>query len=106
MAIHWVRIIESGHQSTARLFDLVLSLRVCKRTRCWPSLQTINSFLARGNDDGNLGTDIEWEPGVISQVDYENALAVIMENGHYEIDDEPLNWEEWLTKNVAGGSEV
>jgi len=99
MAIHWVRVIESGHQSTARLFELVLSLRVCKRTRRWPSLQNINSFLARGTDDGDLGTDIEWEPTVISQVEYETALTVVMKDEHYEIEVEPLTWEEWLAKS-------
>jgi len=106
MALHWIRIIHSGHQSTARLFDLALSLRVCRQNRRWPCLTTINSFLARGTDDGDLGTDIEWETCVISQADYEKALAVVMAHEHYVIDVEPLSWEEWCTKHLAGESEV
>jgi hypothetical protein len=70
MALHWIRIIESGHMSTQRLFELGLSFGVCKRKRRWPSLEAMNSFLRKGVDDGQLGTDIEWEACELTREDY------------------------------------
>ena len=104
MAIHWIRLIQSGHMSTARLFDLAISLRTCKRNGRWPSLETMNSFLAGGTDDGELGTDVEWEPTELTQSDYENALATVMGDAKYTVASEPLSWEEWQKLSSAGGS--
>jgi hypothetical protein len=61
MPLHYVRIIEEGHLSTQRLFDLGLSFGICKRKRHWPRLETMNSFLKKGIEEGKLGTTIEWQ---------------------------------------------
>lgn len=59
MALHKIRIIEEGDLSTQRLFELGLSFGLCRRKGHWPSLGTMNSFLRRGRDDGELATAIE-----------------------------------------------
>ena len=98
MDIHWVRIIESGHMSTVRLFELGLSFGVCKRMRRWPSLKTINSFLMSGVDDGALGTDIEWQPCELAQSDYEQAVSAFMAGESFTLDTEPTSWQVWFAQ--------
>lgn len=101
MAIHWVRIIESGHMSTQRLFELGLSFGVCKRKRRWPSLYTINTFLSTGRDDGKLGTDIEWEPCEISMEDYEQSVLAFMAGEPFELGTDSVAWESWFASLEA-----
>lgn len=98
MAIHWVRIIESGHMSTQRLFELGLSFGVCGRKGRWPSLATMNSFLKGGVDDGELATDIEWEPCELSQSEYLAAITAFMKGVPFQIDSRNLNWEVWMAE--------
>jgi len=98
MSLHWIRIIESGHFSTQRLFELGLSFGLCKQKRFWPSLQTMNSFLKGGIDDGALGTDIEWEPCELTQEDYEHSVTAFMKGEPYKMDTRSLSWEEWLAE--------
>jgi hypothetical protein len=98
MALHWTRIIESGHLSTQRLFELGLSFGVCKRKRRWPSLETMNSFLRRGTDDGELGTAIEWEACELSQQDYQSSVAAFMKGEPFQIDTVHQNWEQWFAE--------
>ncbi|GEM_PF-2237783 len=82
--------------SMQRLFELGLSFGVCKRKRRWPSLETMNSFLKRGTDDGELATTIEWEPCELSQHDYESAVAAFMKGETFQMDSEHQDWEEWF----------
>ena len=96
MAIHWIRIIESGHFSTVRLFDLGLSFGVCKRLRHWPSLATMNDFLRQGHDDGALGTDIEWDSCELTQEQYEQAVTAFMQGEPFEMDSAVAAWEGWF----------
>jgi hypothetical protein len=96
MAIHWVRIIESGHQSTQRLFELGQSFGVCKRMRRWPSLYTINEFLRMGRDDGKLGTDVEWEACELSMDDYEKAVLAFMAGAPFELSTDAVAWDTWF----------
>jgi hypothetical protein len=96
MAIHQVRIIESGHMSTLRLFELGASFGVCKRLRRWPSLATMNDFLRQGHDDGALATDIEWEPCDLSQEQYEQAVAAFMQGEPFHLDSSAATWESWF----------
>ena len=99
MALHSVRIIdELGHQSTQRLFELGLSFGACKRKRRWPSLDTMNSFLRGGTDEGESGTTIEWESCELSQQDYEAAVSAFMKGDSYQMDSGHQSWEEWLEK--------
>jgi hypothetical protein len=98
MALHWVKIISSGHLSTQRLFELGLSFGVCKQKRRWPSLGTMNSFLIRGADDGALGTDIQWEPCTLTQQEYEQAVTAFMQSEPFTMDTEDRAWEEWFTQ--------
>lgn len=101
MAIHWIRIIESGHLSTQRLFELGLSFGECKRKRRWPSLHTINTFLITGRDDGKLGTDIEWEPCEISMEDYEQSVLAFMAGEPFELSTDAVAWESWFASLEA-----
>src|SRR5512147_179447 len=96
MAIHSVKIIESGHMSTVRLFELGLSFGICKRRGRWPSLETMNEFLARGSDDGALGTDIVWEPCQLSMSEYEAAVASTMRGAPFSIDSGRSGWDAWI----------
>ena len=98
MAIHWIKIVESGHMSTQRLFELGLSFGVCKRKRRWPSLETMNSFLRGGTDDGALATDIEWEPCELTQQEYEQAVSAFMKGEPFEMDTDRRSWEDWFKK--------
>jgi hypothetical protein len=102
MAIHWVRIIESGHMSTQRLFQLGMSFGVCKRKHRWPSLETINSFLKGGVDDGERGTDIEWEPCQLSKEEYEQSIKAVMDGEPFELDTDPIEWDVWFAKLKGG----
>ena len=102
MAVHQVRIIESGHMSTLRLFGLGLSFGVCKRLRHWPSLATMNDFLRQGHDDGALATDIEWEPCELSQEQYEQAVAAFMQGEPFHLDHSTVAWEAWFAELTAG----
>jgi hypothetical protein len=88
--------------STQRLFELGLSFGVCKKKRRWPSLETMNSFLRRGTDDGNLATTIEWEPCELTQEDYERSVAAFMEGGPFQMDTGPAAWDDWFTKLSNG----
>ena len=105
MSLHWVRIIESGHMSTQRLFELGVSFGVCKRKRRWPSLATMNSFLQGGADDGVLGTDVEWEPCTLTQQDYDAAVSAFMQGESFMMDTANRTWDDWFTQishaNVA-----
>ncbi len=104
MAIHRVRIIESGHMSTHRLFELGLSFGVCKQQHRWPSLATMNNFLRQGHDGGALATDIEWEPCELTQEQYEQAVATFMQGELFHMDTAPAAWENWyatLTTTAA-----
>jgi hypothetical protein len=96
MALHWIKIIESGHMSTQRLFELGLSFGVCKRKQRWPSLKTMNSFLSRGADDGALGTDIQWEPCTLTQQDYEQAVTAFMRGEPFTMDTDERTWDDWF----------
>jgi hypothetical protein len=98
MALHWIRIIQSGHMSTQRLFELGLSFGVCKRNRRWPSLETMNSFLRKGTDDGQFVTDIEWEACELTQEDYERAVTTFMSGVPFEMDTSNRCWEEWFAE--------
>jgi hypothetical protein len=98
MALHQVKIIESGHLSTQRLFELGLSFGVCKRKRHWPSLETMNSFLRGGTDDGELGTDIQWEPCELTQEDYECSVTAFMKGEIFKMDTGHASWEQWFTE--------
>ncbi len=62
----------------------------------------MNSFLALGADDGDLGTDIEWEPCQLSQQEYDQALAIVMAGEPYELDVQQISWEEWLRRSAVG----
>ena len=94
-------MIESGHGSTAKLLGLCLSLRPCRKKRLWPSLYTINSFLALGTDEGDLGTNVEWEPCHLSQQEYDQALSIVMSGEPYEFDDQQISWEQWLKRSAV-----
>ena len=96
MAIHSVKIIESGHVSTVRLFELGLSFGICKRIGRWPCLEAMNEFLARGHDDGALATDISWEPCKLSKSEYEAAVASFMGGTQFTIDSAPPSWDAWV----------
>jgi hypothetical protein len=102
MPLHWVKIIESGHLSTQRLFELGISFSVCKRMRLWPSVETMNSFLAQGTDDGQLGTTIEWEPFRLRQDEYEQSVTAFMQGEAFKFDVEPRRWEEWFEEMSKG----
>ena len=96
MPLHFIRIIESGHFSTQRLFELGLSFNVCKRKRRWPSLETMNLFLKQGTDDGKLGTDIEWPPCELTQEEYQHSVNAFMNGIPYKMDKGHALWEDWL----------
>ena len=96
MTLHNVKIIESGHMSTERLFELGLSFGICKRKRRWPSLQTMNSFLREGSDDGALATDIKWELCELTQEDYERSVRAFMGEEDFRIDTDTRSWEDWF----------
>ena len=96
MAIHHVKITESGHMSTVRLFELGVSFGICKRKGRWPNLETMNEFLARGRDDGALATDIAWDPCSLSRTEYETAVATFMDGAPFSIDSAPSSWDIWL----------
>ena len=98
MALHWIKIIESGHMSTERLFELGLSFGVCKRKRRWPSLGTMNTFLERGADDGAQGTDIQWESCTLTQQDYERAVTAFMRGEPFTMDTDDRSWDDWFTQ--------
>lgn len=98
MAIHKVKIIESFDTSTERLFELGLSFGVCKRKRRWPSLETMNSFLKRGADDGALATDIEWKPCALTQQEYERAVTAFMKGEPFTMDSEDRSWDDWFAQ--------
>jgi len=100
MALHWIKIIESGHMSTQRLFELGLSFGLCRRKGRWPSLETMNSFLRGGTDGGALGTDIEWEPCELTRQDYEQAVVALMKGEPFKMDADPRSWEDWF-KEIA-----
>ncbi len=102
MKLHNVQIIESGHQSTARLFELGLSFIYCKKMAHWPSLTTINFLLKRGFDDGKLGTDIKWEPCELTQNEYLQAIDVVMGGDSYKIDDKDFEWDIWFSESYKG----
>ncbi len=103
MPIHWVRIVESGHQSTTRLFELGLSFQQCASKAMWPSLDTMNAFLKNGEDDGKLGTDIEWESCSLTKVEYREAIETIMDGNPYQIDEDSGDWNSWFD-GVKGNS--
>jgi hypothetical protein len=96
VALHRVRIIEQGDLSTHRLFELSLGLATCRKMGKWPSLQTVNSLLSRGTDDGNLGTDIEWEPFEMTEPEYLALVRELMAAKQYTVDDSRLHWDEWF----------
>jgi hypothetical protein len=96
MPLHWVKIIESGHLSTVRLFELGVSFGVCKQLRHWPSLETMNSFLKGGTDDGTLGTTIEWEPCQLAREEYEESVAAFMKGEAFKMDEGQRAWDEWF----------
>lgn len=98
MSIHWVKIIESGHMSTQRLFELGLSFGLCKRKRRWPSLDTMNTFLRGGTDGGALATDIEWEPCELMQTEYEHAVKEFMNGEPFTMDTDKRSWEDWISE--------
>ena len=98
MPLHWIKIIESGHLSTRRLFELGLSFGICKRKRHWPSLETMNAFLKRGTDDGALATDIQWEPCELTQDEYRQAVTDFMDGLPFKIDAGFSEWEDWISK--------
>ena len=98
MPLHSVKIIESGHLSTRRLFELGLSFRHCKSKRHWPSLETMNAFLKQGADDGERATDIEWEPCQLTEEEYRQSVEDFMESQPFEMDTGFTNWEEWMSK--------
>jgi hypothetical protein len=98
MALHNIKIIESGHLSTRRLFELGLSFRLCKRKRHWPSVETMNAFLKRGTDDGELATDIEWDPCELSQDEYHRAVTDFMDGQSFKMDAGFSEWEDWISK--------
>jgi hypothetical protein len=98
MSIHWVKIIESGHLSTQRLFELGLSFALCRNKRRWPSLETMNSFLRGGTDGGALATDIEWEPCELTQTEYEHAVAGFMNGEAFTTDTASRSWEDWISE--------
>ena len=103
MPLHWVKVIESGHLSTQRLFELGMSFGVCKRMRHWPSVETMNSFLAQGTDDGDLGTTVEWEPCQLRQDEYEQAVIAFMKGEPFKMDAGQRGWEDWfegMSKNA------
>jgi hypothetical protein len=102
MALHWIKIIESGHLSTQRLFELGLSFSLCKLKRRWPSLDTMNSFLWGGHDDGALGTDIEWDPCSLTQEEYECEVTAFMKGEAFKMDTHQRSWEEWFTELSEG----
>ena len=97
MAIHNVNIIESGHMSTVRLFELGMSFGVCRRIGRWPSLETMNAFLTGGCDDGALGTDIVWDPCALTRADYESAVTSFMKGAPFSIDAVATDWETWIS---------
>jgi len=103
MPLHWVKIVESGHLSTQRLFELGSSFGVCKRMRRWPSVQTMNSFLAQGTDDGQLGTTIEWEPFRLGREEYEQLVGAFMQGEPFTVDAGSRDWEDWF-KEMSNGS--
>jgi hypothetical protein len=98
MPLHNIKIIESGHFSTRRLFELGLSFGLCKRKQHWPSLETMNAFLKQGTDDGALATEIEWEPCELTQDEYRQAVANFMDGQTFKIDTGFLEWEDWISK--------
>ena len=98
MALHRIRIIEQGDFRTQRLFDLGLSFGLCRRKRHWPSLNTMNSFLRRGTDDGELATTIEWEPCELTQEEYERSVAAIMKAEPFKMDKADENWDDWIER--------
>jgi hypothetical protein len=93
MAIHWVRVIESGHLSTQRLFELGQSFAACKRRRRWPSLYTMNTLMRTGRDDGTLGTAIEWDSCELSVEDYETSVLALMAGEPFELDTDEITWD-------------
>ena len=84
--------------STQRLFDLGLSFGVCRRKRHWPSLETMNSFLKEGTDDGKLGTTIEWEPCELTQQEYVASVTALMNGEPFNIDSGRETWKEWFVR--------
>jgi hypothetical protein len=96
MAIHSVKIIESGHMSTVRFFELGVSFGICRSIGRWPSLDTMNAFLSTGSDDGALGTDIVWEPCVLTRAEYESAVASFMKGEPFSIDSVASTWDTWI----------
>ena len=98
MPLHKIRIIEEGDLSTQRLFELGLSFGVCKRKRRWPSLETMNTFLKQGADDGELATTIEWPPCELTEDEYQKSVAAFMGGVPFKIDRESANWEDWLAQ--------
>ena len=101
MALHWIRIIEAGHLSTQRLFELSVGLATCRKMGKWPSLYTVNTLLSRGTDDGKLGTDIEWEPFEITNEEYLAVVRTLMGDDEYTMDNSATPWETWFN-DLAG----
>lgn len=98
MPLHYIKIIESGHLSTRRLFELGLSFGICKRKRHWPSLETINAFLKQGTDDGKLGTTIEWPPCELTLEEYQKSVVDFMDGQTFKMDVGYKDWEDWISK--------
>jgi hypothetical protein len=98
MPLHYIKIIESGHFGTRRLFELGMSFGVCKRKRHWPSLETMNSFLKQGIDEGKLGTTIEWPPCELTPDEYQQSVVAFMDGKPFKMDTGHLDWEGWISK--------
>lgn len=96
MKLHHIRIIESMQHSTARLFELGCSFGVCKQAGRWPSLATMNAFLLGGTDDGELGTDVEWDSIELTPAEYDEAIHELMGDLDWVIDETSGDWQVWF----------
>ena len=57
----------------------------------------MNDFLRQGHDDGELATDIEWDPCELLQEQYEQAVVAFMQGESFEMDTTGAAWESWFT---------
>jgi hypothetical protein len=87
LKIHKIRVIEDFDSSTARLLDLCTIFAPCKQSGGWPSLRTVNNILKTGETEGDFGTTVQWDPCEVSDSEYKEAVASLMEGKAFDFYD-------------------
>ena len=91
-----ITIIEKASLYQRSFFNYCSSIDFCITTRSWPSLYTLNSFLAIGEDGSTDGKRIEWIPFELTQQEYDYLTRIIITPEEYNIDTLSLEWAAWF----------